>query len=80
MLRGLSDYHEEYHVADGVPFVVHHRGSRNHAYRGDKVSQDFFGAVDRWLVDEKQREPRWRWEPNESNRAALEQIVEEWDG
>ena len=75
VLRGLSDYHEEYHVADGVPFVVHHRGSRNHAYRGDKVSQDFFGAVDRWLVDEKQREPRWRWEPNESNRAALEQIV-----
>lgn len=58
VLKGLTDYHEEYH-AEGVPFVVHHRGSIKHAYRGNKVSNAFFASVDRYLAEEKTRDPKW---------------------
>lgn len=58
VLKGLTDYHEEFHVG-GVPFIVHHRGSIKHAYRGNKVSNAFFKAVDDYLEKEKQRGFRW---------------------
>jgi hypothetical protein len=61
ILKGLSDYHEEYHV-DGEPFVVHHRGSMRHAYRGDKISRQFYSAVDDRLATELSRPPRWSWQ------------------
>lgn len=60
VLKGLSDYHEEYH-ADGTPFVVHHRGSMRHAYRGDKISAKFYTAVDTYLAKEATHEPRWKY-------------------
>lgn len=61
VLKGLSSYHEEYHV-DGIPFVVHHRGSLRHAYRADRISKQFYSAVDAYLVEEVGRtEPRWTW-------------------
>ncbi len=61
VLKGLSDYHEEYH-ADGMPYVVHHRGSMKHSYRGDRTSNAFYGAVDKYLITELARkEPRWTW-------------------
>jgi len=72
VLKGLSDYHEEYHVTeDDIPFVVHHRGSMRHAYRGDRISQNFYAAVDAWLVQEKARPTRWLWSPNDANKHAL---------
>lgn len=58
VLKGLSDYHEEFHTG-GVPFVVHHRGSMRHVYRGDKTSTRFYSTVDAYLVDERLRDPRW---------------------
>ncbi len=58
ILKGLNDYHEEYH-ANGVPFLVHHRGSMSHAYRGDKMSNQFYGTVDKYLIDEKLRPVRF---------------------
>lgn len=79
VLRGLSDYHEEYHVTygpDSLPFVVHHRGSLRHAYRGDRISQNFYNAVDKYLVDEKLHAMRWSWVPSNENRDAL-QLLEQ---
>lgn len=68
VLKGLSDYHEEYHVGD-VPFVVHHRGSMKYAYRSDSISVDFYRAVDAWLAEELKRNPRWIWvDDAESNK------------
>lgn len=60
VLKGLSDYHEEYHAGD-IPIVVHHRGSMKHTYRGDRISNAFYGAVDKYLTSERDREPRWSW-------------------
>lgn len=77
VLKGLSDYHEEYHLngADAsLPFVVHQRGSMRHAYRTDRISKSFYGAVDTWLEAEKQRAARWVWTPNDSNKDVLESI------
>jgi hypothetical protein len=73
VLKGLSDYHEEYQVtADNVPFVVHHRGSMRHAYRGDRISQNFYAAVDKWLAQERQHPPRWMWQPTAENEHVLQ--------
>lgn len=73
VLKGLSDYHEEYQVTvDNVPFVVHHRGSMRHAYRGDRISQNFYAAVDTHLVKEKERATHWLWQPTPDNAGALQ--------
>lgn len=60
VLKGLSDYHEEFHVGD-VPFVTHHRGSMRHAYRSDKLSQQFYGAIDAYLAKEVDAPVRFKW-------------------
>lgn len=65
VLKGLDDYHEEFH-AGGAPFVVHHRGSMRHAYRGDRISNLFYGAVDKYLIDEKERKTRFGWLTDEN--------------
>lgn len=49
VLKGLSDYHEEYHF-NGEPFVVHQRGSLRHAFRQAKVSKQFYDAVDAYMI------------------------------
>jgi hypothetical protein len=61
VLKGLNNYHEEYH-AEGIPFVVHHRGSMRHPFRGDKMSRIFYETVDRYIETEMRLEPRWTWE------------------
>lgn len=77
VLRGLYDYHEEYHVtADNVPFVVHHRGSMRHPYRGDEISRAFYNAVDAHLARERTREPRWVWRETPETVDALTQLRE----
>lgn len=58
VLKGLNDYHEEYH-ADGRPFVAHHRGSLRHGYRSDKISKTFYDTIDTWLRQEDGVAPRW---------------------
>lgn len=61
VLQGLTDYHEEYHV-ESVPFIVHHRGSMRHAYRGSRISKAFYEKVDRYLAGETTlAQPRWTW-------------------
>lgn len=60
VLKGLSDYHEEFHVGD-VPFLTHHRGSLRHAYRGDKMSRDFYDRIDQWLTVEEKKPAHWTW-------------------
>jgi hypothetical protein len=74
VLKGLSDYHEEYQVIANdasVPFVVHHRGSMRHSFRGDRISQNFYAAVDAWLTKERKEAPRWVWQPNADNLDSL---------
>jgi hypothetical protein len=73
VLKGLSDYHEEYH-AENIPFVVHHRGSLRHAYRGDRISRQFYAAVDAHLATEVANKPRWTW--NDAGKS-LSSIVDE---
>lgn len=53
VLKGITDYHEEYHTEDGVPFVVHQRGSLRHAYRQAKISKQFYDAVDSYLLTQR---------------------------
>ncbi len=60
VLRGLSDYHEEFHVND-IPFVTHHRGSMTHAYRSNRLSNSFYAAVDKHLIDENAGTSRFQW-------------------
>lgn len=54
VLAGLTDYHEEYHVdylSDAQrPFVVHHRGSLRHPYRGSNMSSMFYDRVDNYVA------------------------------
>lgn len=56
--RGLSDYHEEFHL-DNVPFVAHQRGSARHTYRGDDISRSFYDIMDKHLSAEKLQQQRW---------------------
>lgn len=60
VLKGLSDYHEEFHVGN-VPFITHHRGSLRHLYREDPISCKFYNAVDAYLAMETTRAPRFSW-------------------
>lgn len=75
VLKGLSDYHEEYHVDGNVPFVVHHRGSMKYKYRSDDISVSFYNAVDRWLAEELKRDTRWRWVPDDKSVNTLDVLV-----
>jgi len=80
VLKGLGDYHEEFHVDGDVPFVAHQRGSLRHPYRNGGVSTGFYNAIDKWLAVEKDRAPRWTWQPNEANahiRATMTQLAVE---
>ena len=78
ILKGLSDYHEEYHVEEIIPFVVHQRGSMRHAYRTDRISSAFYGAVDRFLAPEKEfgRPAHWKWGHSEKSTAVLAKAKE----
>jgi len=60
ILKGLSDYHEEFHVGD-VPFITHQRGSMTHAYRGNRLSNAFYAAIDRHLIAEQVGPARFQW-------------------
>jgi hypothetical protein len=71
IIKGLGDYHEEFHVDGDVPFVAHQRGSLRHAYRNGGISTGFYTAIDKWLAVEKDHEPRWTWQPNDVNAPAL---------
>jgi hypothetical protein len=53
VLKGLSDYHDEFHD-HGVPFLVHQRGSMRHFFRRDDHSKYFYDAIERYL-----QHPQW---------------------
>lgn len=46
-----NDYHEEYQLPDGTPFVGHQRGSMKHPFRGTPISSAFYNAVEAYLND-----------------------------
>ncbi len=52
-LNGLSYqdaiYCEEYHKHDGIPFIVHQRGSRKKKFREDKLSKCFYDSYERFV-------------------------------
>lgn len=73
VIKGLSDYHEEYH-AQGTPYLVHHRGSLRHVYRGDRISNMFYGTVDKHLQSALLMDPAWVWGDSDSNNVALPQV------
>lgn len=58
ILKGLSDYHDEFHLGD-TPFLIHQRGSMRHRYRIDKLSVGFYNAADTYL-----KFPEWSLRPN----------------
>jgi len=58
ILKGLSDYHDEFHLGD-TPFLIHQRGSMRHRYRIDKLSVGFYNAADTYLEF-----PEWSLRPN----------------
>lgn len=72
VLKNTNDYHEEYHIENGVPFVVHQRGSNGHAYRADNTSIGFYTPVDAYLLKEKENAPRWTWKPTEGISSEIE--------
>jgi len=75
VLHDLNEYHEEYHVtADGIPFVLHHRGSMKHAYRSSGISAAFYERVDSYLLSETQRSTRWLWQLRPENASTLASI------
>lgn len=62
VLKGLTDYHEEYHVVqegESIPFVVHHRGSLRHKYREGEMSKLFYDRVDNYVALEINKPTRW---------------------
>jgi hypothetical protein len=48
VLSNLNPYHDEFHLGE-EPFLVHQRGSMTHLFRRDKLSKDFYDAVDKFL-------------------------------
>jgi hypothetical protein len=73
IIKGLENYHEEFHATAGIPFIVHQRGSLRHAYRSAKMSIRFYDAVDHYVAQEKKFDPRWSWERNLSDNIAEHQ-------
>jgi len=44
-----QDYHTEYQLNDGTPFVAHQRGSMSKAFRSHPLSSTFYDACDNYL-------------------------------
>lgn len=44
-----NDYHEEFQLTDGTPFIAHQRGSRKHAFKSEPVSAPFYAACEAHL-------------------------------
>ncbi len=59
VLKGLTDYSEEYHVDGNIPFVAHQRGGRKHAFKRHELSVNFFNAVDSYIEKEVLHDHRW---------------------
>ncbi len=59
VLKGLTDYSEEYHVDGNTPFVAHQRGGRKHAFKRHELSINFFNAVDAYVEEELLCSHRW---------------------
>jgi len=61
VLKGLNNYHEEFHTR-GEPFIVHHRGSLRHAFRVDKMSIQFYACVEERIKSIINTTPKWKWD------------------
>lgn len=51
IVKGLEMYNEEYHL-NGMPYVVHQRGSSTHRFRKHDLSIKFYNAVDAHVAKE----------------------------
>ena len=49
-----EDYHTEYQLQDGTPFVAHQRGSMSKAFRHHHLSKTFYDACELYLAKEGQ--------------------------
>ena len=49
IVRTGNDYHEEFQLADGTPFIAHQRGSRKHAFKSQPLSAPFYDACEAHL-------------------------------
>jgi hypothetical protein len=58
VLKGAYPYHDEFHL-NGIPFLVHQRGSMKHVYRLDSISRDFYCKIGEFL-----NQPHWFVSPN----------------
>lgn len=47
-----EDYHTEYTLADGTPFVAHQRGSMKQLFRVDHLSKTFYDACDAYIASQ----------------------------
>ena len=47
-----EDYHTEYTLSDGTPYVAHQRGSMKHKFRVDHLSKTFYDACDKYIAEE----------------------------
>lgn len=45
-----EDYHTEYTLSDGTPYVAHQRGSMSKAFRVHPLSKTFYDAVDAYIA------------------------------
>lgn len=48
-----EDYHTEYQLHDGRPFVAHQRGSMSKAFRMHHLSKTFYDACEKYLEESK---------------------------
>ena len=45
-----QDYHTEYQLKDGTPFVAHQRGSMSKAFRQHPLSTTFYDACELYFL------------------------------
>lgn len=49
VLKIANHYNEEFQL-DGIPFIVHQRGSRKHAFRSEPLSAPFYAAAENYIT------------------------------
>lgn len=51
-VKSGEDYHEEYQLPGGEPFVAHQRGSMKHAFRMHHLSRTFYDACETYIAQQ----------------------------
>lgn len=67
VLKGLSPYHDEFHLGKD-PFLVHQRGSMTHLFYKDPLSKDFYAAILEYFDNAK-------WAKDSCKRNILSEVI-----